>query len=156
MSTARDKESTMEPTHLKAAKRLVEEVVRDYSKLMEHGDQLCGIVKEWKELMTLFRSVEQKAMIEKEPSEDQRAAHLRCINAMILCAETIANACERHLEINFHLEDGMRSELQSEIELIKRHRVILAFEFTGWAPMDKALAKKGERDLFGESGRKAA
>lgn len=147
----------IEPDQLKAAKRLIAEVYREYLALMSSREVLQGIIDQWKEMMPQFRAAESKYIISVTPSEKTLAQHKKVMNALILAAEATANACSRHLEVNYHLEDSEREKLQSEIELIKSQRAILALEFRDWTPkMPKADLDTAVLKFFGESPRKAA
>lgn len=141
--------------HSHAAK-LSEEVIREYAGLLEHPERLCEILEKWKALMRAFREMERKTMIEKEPEKGQLESHLCCMNAMILCADTITQACQRYLEINCPTKETIPGDLAPLIDLLKRQRSFLAFEFKGWSPLPPELARKAEIGLLSDAGRKAA
>lgn len=146
----------IEHKHMRAAKRLAEQVVREHAQLMKFVKQLHEFIGEWESSMIEFRKMERVTMIEREPTEGERTMHLDVINAMILGADTISGTCERHLEINYHLGASERESLLGKIALIKSHRAILAFEYRDWTPSMSKDELHAALKTFGERASKAA
>jgi hypothetical protein len=140
-----------------AVKRLTRAIFRDFSILIESRDHLNHIFRQWALLMVRLRDVEKRFMIERKPSADDLIAHRDAVNAMICCADAIVSAAQRHLEVNRQLSDTERNGLSAEIDLVGRHRKILAFEFNGWhAPRLPLKRDQAIRRAIRESSRKAA
>jgi hypothetical protein len=156
MSTTCDKTGVIESEYLMAAKRLLDEVMCDSAKMIDDTNRVCAAADSWKAVFDGFRSEEEKTMVKGTPSAEKTAAYLSSLNAMIIYAGVFRDYCERHLETSDQIDDEYRAALKSRIDMIKRHREILAFDFASWTPLSKELAEKGERELFGDSGRKAA
>ena len=107
--------------------------------------------------MVQLREVERRFMIERKPSPDELMEHRETVNAMIFCADVIVSAATRYLEVNFQMGDAERSGLTAEVDLVARHRKILAFEFNGWhAPVLPVQRDCAIRKTIRESSRKAA
>ena len=139
-----------------AAQRLIEEVVKDYINLSAHAKKLREFMAEWRRTMSAFRGAEKRYCILAVPSPDGAEAHKRAMNAMILCADTLTNSLQRYIEVNYHLENAERAAFGSEIELLKRHRTILAFDFKSWHGMPQDNLEAAAHKFFGESRSKAA
>jgi hypothetical protein len=147
----------VEMKHLKAAEKLIKEVYKDFEALIAHRKNLDGIFGQWRDLMKQLRAVEKTCFEDREPTQKDYDGHKNAVNRMIFAADAIASAATRHLETNYHLDANEQESLRSQIDLVKRHREILAFEFKGWhGPIPLDQLKEGGEKLFRESGRKVA
>ena len=105
--------------------------------------------------MAALRKLEKKCLIAREPTPEELAIHQKVVSLLIFAADGIASAAERYIQINYHLENHESEALKARVDLVHRHRKLLAFEFGGWhgptLSAEKLLAAK--RDFCGETAR---
>jgi len=121
----------IEKKHKVAARKLIQEVRRDHVILIKGKLNLECLFEKWGERMKMLRCVE-KRMLETGIPESGLKNHGELVEAMIGFSAAIALATERRLLNSCQLDDSERSSLSSQIDLVKRHRKILEFEFRGW------------------------
>jgi hypothetical protein len=150
-------ESGTDLDHERAARRLSEEVIRDYNHLLKSKSDLEKLFANWKSVMALFRAYEKAQIIKKTPSDAMLEKHRNCMNQMIACAQMLSQVGERFLVLHHHLNETEADALRSEIAIVISHREILEFEYRTWTPtMPQADLEDAANRFFREPARKAS
>jgi hypothetical protein len=146
----------IEKKHKLAARKLIQEVIRDHVILVRGKLKLEYLFEKWAECMKVLRCLE-KRMIETGIPEGELKSHGELVEVMIGFSGAISLFARRHLEKNYQLEESERASLSSQIDLVDRHRKILEFEFKGWhGPHSRKELEALAQRFSGVSDRKAA
>jgi len=122
----------METKHKVAAKKLIQEVRRDYEVFVQGKASLDFLFMRWGNCMKGLRLIEKGILSTGAPSEEKLKSHRELAELLISFSATISLSAERHLQNNDPLDEAEKASLKEKIDLVKRHRKILEFEFKGW------------------------
>lgn len=148
-----ERDCTVEIEHLRAARRLIQEV----AEVIQGTKKLSDIFTQWEGLMVDLRKMEKRHFIESEPSLTDLNLHRELVNSMILCADSITSIAGRYLEIGYHLDATEQGNFSAQINLVESHRKILALEFNGWhGPFSQAEVNEEMKRFSSDSRREAA